>query len=89
MVDKMREEYRKAGNFRMVEIFGIFRREHHTKMKISLHNTVNMFYVTMLSCTNMNIKVHFCSLYENLHQRKLPAIRYFLKLEVCTPGRGH
>ncbi len=43
--------YRIAGNFRMVEIFVL--REHHTKTKISLDNNVNMFYVTMLSCTNI------------------------------------
>ncbi len=50
--------YRIAGNFQMVEIFvlkSIIRKLKLTK--ISLHNTVNMFYVTMLSCTNIYIKI--------------------------------
>ena len=49
----LNHEYRTAGNFRMVEIFHIFRIEEQYYTKISLHNTVNMFYVTMLSCTNI------------------------------------
>ncbi len=46
--------YRIASNFRIVDHNCIFRIvEHHTKIKttnISLHI---MFYVTMLSCTNI------------------------------------
>ena len=38
-----------GGNFRIFRI-----EERHTKItKFSLHNNVNMFYVTMLSCTNI------------------------------------
>ncbi len=44
LVSKFQVRYRIAGNFRMVEIF---------VYKFSLHNNVNMFYVTMLSCTNI------------------------------------
>ncbi len=51
----------------MVEIFVYFVLKSITrKLKltnISLHNNVNVFYVTMLSCTN--IKIRKFSLYEN------------------------
>ncbi len=49
--------YRIAGNFHMVEIFVYFVLKSITRKlkltKISLHSNVNMFYVTMLSCTNI------------------------------------
>ncbi len=52
----------------MVEIFVYFVLKSITrKLKLyesSLHNNVNMLYVTMLSCTNI-IKIG--SSYENLH----------------------
>ncbi len=61
----------------MVEIFVYFVLKTITRKlkltKFSLHNNVNTFYVTMLSCTNI-----IGSSYENLHHQKLPAIRYII-----------
>ncbi len=46
--------YRIAGHFWIVEIFVYFVLKSIIKCtKFSLHNNVNMFYITMLSCTNI------------------------------------
>ncbi len=66
--------YRIAGNFCMVEIFVYFVLKSIIRklklMKISLHNTVIMFYVTMLSCTNILLNINISVVYTKICTNK-------------------
>ncbi len=68
----------------MVEIFVYFVLKSITrKLKISLNNNVNMFYVTMLSCTNIKFKLV-------VHTKICTTENYPLYgICFCAAGRSH